>query len=85
VIFVSAHVLIILIKRGFAISAVLAKLPWNAPSNPPYLHDVDFTAAWTDALHLRFAETFNLGHLIRLWVSILQRLFYALPENIRFM
>jgi hypothetical protein len=64
-------VLIILIKRGFAIPATLAEFTGDASSNPSHFHYVHFTAAGTDALHLRFAETFTFGHLIRLWVSIL--------------
>ena len=59
-------------------------LNFPPPSTCAFYH-VHFTAAGADARHLRFAETFNLGHLISLWVSILQRLFYVLPENIRFM
>jgi hypothetical protein len=50
---ISPCLLIILIKRGcFVISATLAKFPRNAPSNPPHLHDVHFTAPGADALHL---------------------------------
>jgi hypothetical protein len=77
--------LIILHERGSAIPATLAEFTGDAPSNPPHLHDVHFTATGADALHLRFSEAINLGYLIRLWVSILQRLFYMPPEIIRFM
>jgi hypothetical protein len=63
--------LIILIVRGFAISATLAKFSRNAPSNPPHPHEVHFTADGTDALHLQFTETFTFEHLIRLYASIL--------------
>jgi len=63
--------LIVTIKRGFAIPTTLAEFSWNASANPSHLHDVHFTAARADTRHLRFAEPFNLGHLVKLWVSIL--------------
>jgi hypothetical protein len=62
---VSAH-LIFIIRRGLSISAMLAEFMRNASPNPAHLHDVHFTAARANALHLRFAEPFNLEHLIRL-------------------
>ena len=46
--------LIVTIKRGFSIPTTLAEFTWNASPNPPHLHDVHFTAAGADALHLRF-------------------------------
>jgi len=58
--------LIVTIKRGFAIPTTLAKFSWNASPNPSHLSNVHFTAARANALHLRFAEPFNLGNLIRL-------------------
>jgi hypothetical protein len=58
--------LIVTIKRGFAIPTTLAEFSWNASANPSHLHDVHFTAARANALHLRFDETLPLGNLIRL-------------------
>jgi len=63
--------LIFIIKRSLAISAMLAKFARHPSSNPSDLHDMHFTAARADASYLRFAATFNLGHLIKLLVSIL--------------
>jgi hypothetical protein len=63
--------LIVIVKRGFAIPTTLAEFTRHASSNPAHLHDVHFTAARANALHLRFAEPFNLGNLVKLWVSIL--------------
>jgi len=58
--------LIITIKRDSAIPATLAELTRHSSPNPSHLHDVHFTAARANALHLRFDETLPLGNLIRL-------------------
>jgi hypothetical protein len=63
--------LIFIAKRAFAITAVLAEFARDASSNPSHLHDVHFAAAGADALHFRFGETLNLGHLVMLWIGIL--------------
>ena len=65
------RLLIFIIKRSLAIPAMLAEFMRNASSNPSHLHNVHFTAARADTRHLRFAEPFNLGHMVKLWVSIL--------------
>jgi hypothetical protein len=62
--------LIFIAKRAFAISAVLAEFARDAPSDPTQLHDVHFSAAGTDALHFRFGEALDLGHLVMLRIGI---------------
>lgn len=66
-----ASLSILVVERGFAVTAALAKFSGDTSADPSHLHEVHFSAARAEALHFRFSETFDFGQFIKFQVGVL--------------